>query len=127
MGVLGKDLFDIDRPRTHVKVQFGQNAYWVEHDPTPHPYGEVLTELLNYNVAPYEHTISVLEQSIEEKDAQAAPRAPGEDTPTAGLRLELSRDRLMLSGSAWDLIDLADLLLSLALDPTPGRDRKSVV
>lgn len=41
---------------------------------------------------------------------------PGEDTPTAGLRLELSRDRLMLSGSAWDLIDLADLLLSLALD-----------
>ncbi len=43
MGVLGKDMFDIDRPRTHVKVQFGQSAYWVEHDPTPHPYGEVLT------------------------------------------------------------------------------------
>lgn len=45
---------------------------------------------------------------------------PGEDTPTAGLRLEPSGDRLMLSGSAWDLIDLADLLVSLALDPTPG-------
>ena len=59
MGVLGKDLFDIDRPRTHVKVQFGQNAYWVEHDPTPHPYGEVLTELLNYDVASYEHTLCV--------------------------------------------------------------------
>ena len=75
MGVLGKDLFDIDRPRTHVKVQFGQNTYWVEHDPTPHPYGEVLTELLNYDVAPYEHTISVLEQAIEEKDDQTAPQA----------------------------------------------------
>lgn len=75
MGVLGKDLFDIDRPRTHVKVQFGQSAYWVEHDPTPHPYGEVLTELLNYDVAPYEHTLSVLEQAIEKKDAQAAPQA----------------------------------------------------
>ncbi len=75
MGVLGKDLFDIDRPRTHVKVQFGQNAYWVEYDPTPHPYGEVLTELLNYDVAPYEHTLCVLEQAIEEKDDQAAPRA----------------------------------------------------
>ena len=75
MGVLGKDLFDIDRPRTHVKVQFGQSAYWVEHDPTPHPYGEVLTELLNYDVAPYEHTLSVLEQAIEEKDTQAAPQA----------------------------------------------------
>lgn len=75
MGILGKDLFDIDRPRTHVKVQFGQSAYWVEHNPTPHPYGEVLTELLNYDVAPYEHSLSVLEQAIEEKDTQAAPQA----------------------------------------------------
>ncbi len=75
MGVLGKDLFDIDRPRTHVKVQFGQKAYWVECDPTPLPYGEVLTELLNYDVAPYEHTLSVLEQAIEGKDAQVAPQA----------------------------------------------------
>lgn len=75
MGVLGKDLFDIDRPHTHVKVQFGQNAYWVEYDPTPHPYGETLTELLNYDVSPYEYTLSVLEQAIEKKDTQAAPRA----------------------------------------------------
>lgn len=75
MGVLGKDLFDIDRPRTHVKVQFGQNAYWVEHDPTSHPYGEVLTELLNCDAAPYEHTLSVLEQAIEKKDVQAVPQA----------------------------------------------------
>lgn len=75
MGVLGKDLFDIDRPRTHVKVQFGQSAYWVEHAPTPHPYGEVLTELLNYDVAPYEYSLSVLEQAIEENDTQAAPQA----------------------------------------------------
>ena len=75
MGVLGKDLFDIDRPRTHVKVQFGQSAYWVEYDPTPHPYGEVLAELLNYDAAPYEHTLSVLEQAIEEKNVQAAPQA----------------------------------------------------
>ena len=70
-----KDLFDIGRPRTHVKVQFGQSAYWVEHDPTPHPYGETLTELLNYDAAPYEHTLSVLEQAMAEKDTQAASRA----------------------------------------------------
>ena len=75
MGVLGKDLFDFDRPHTHVKVQFGRDAYWVESEPTPHPYGEVLTELLNYDLAPYEHTLSVLEQVIEAKDTQAAPRA----------------------------------------------------
>ena len=65
MGVLGKDLFDINRPRTHVKVQFGQSAYWVEYDPTPHPYGEVLTELLNYDATSYEHTISFLEYALE--------------------------------------------------------------
>ena len=75
MGVLGKDLFDINRPRTHVKMQFGQNAYWVEFDQTPHPYGEILTELLNYDVAPYDHTLSVLEQAIETEDTQTAPQA----------------------------------------------------
>lgn len=31
--------------------------------------GEVLTELLNCEVLPYEHTLSVLERAIEEKDA----------------------------------------------------------
>ena len=48
MGVLGKDLFDIDRPRTHVKVQFGEHGYWAEDDPTMVPYGTTLTALLNY-------------------------------------------------------------------------------
>ncbi len=48
MGVLGKDLFDYQRPRTHVKIHFGQSIYWIEDDPTPHPYGETLVALLNY-------------------------------------------------------------------------------
>ena len=30
MGVLGKDLFDFDRPRTHTMVRFGEREYWVE-------------------------------------------------------------------------------------------------
>lgn len=49
MAVLGKDLFDIYRPRTHVKVQFGTDGYWVEDDPVRIPYGAALTELLNYD------------------------------------------------------------------------------
>lgn len=48
MGVLGKDLFDIHRPRTHVKVQFGTDGYWVEDDSAMIPYGTALTALLNY-------------------------------------------------------------------------------
>lgn len=47
MGVLGKDLFDIDRPRTNVRVYFGAMGYWVEDDPAVIPYGTALTELLN--------------------------------------------------------------------------------
>ena len=30
---------------------------------------------MNYDAVPYEHTLSVLEQAMAEKDAQAAPRA----------------------------------------------------
>ncbi len=51
MGVLGKDLFDIDRPRTHIKVHFGAMGYWVENDPAIIPYGAALTELLNLPTA----------------------------------------------------------------------------
>ena len=51
MGVLGKDLFDIDRPRTHVKVHFGATGYWVEDDPDAIPYSAALTELLNLSAA----------------------------------------------------------------------------
>ncbi len=51
MGILGKDLFDIDRPRTHVKVYFGVMCYWVEDDPAIIPYGAALTELLNLPTA----------------------------------------------------------------------------
>lgn len=47
MGVLGKDLFDIDRLRTHIRVYFGAMGYWVEDDPAVIPYGAALTELLN--------------------------------------------------------------------------------
>jgi len=51
MGIQGKDLFDIDRPRTHVKIQFGAMGYWVEDDPAIIPYSTVLTELLNLPTA----------------------------------------------------------------------------
>jgi len=50
MAVLGKDIFDIFRPLTHVKVQYGAMGYWVEWDTEPLPYGAVLTEVLNYEV-----------------------------------------------------------------------------
>ncbi len=47
MGVLGKDLLNYQRPRTHIKIHFGKSAYWIEDDPTLHPYGETLVALLN--------------------------------------------------------------------------------
>ena len=75
MGILGKDLVDNTRPRTHVKVQFGKSAYWIEDKQEPHPYGSVLTELLNCDVTSFEQVLSTLEQAVQEEDAQTAPRA----------------------------------------------------
>ena len=54
MGVLGKDLFDFHRPQTNTKVEFGASAYWVEDRTMPQPYGAVLTEILNLDVAPFQ-------------------------------------------------------------------------
>ena len=45
MGVLGKDLFELHRPQTNTKVEFGASVYWVEDRPEPQPYGAVLTEV----------------------------------------------------------------------------------
>ena len=33
MGVLGKDIFDLSRPRTSTRVRFGEEGYWVEDVP----------------------------------------------------------------------------------------------
>ena len=29
MAVLGKDIFDLYRPHTHTKIQFGDKGYWL--------------------------------------------------------------------------------------------------
>lgn len=57
MGVLGKDLFDIHRPITHTKVQFGEKTYWIEDNPRPIPYGTVLVDVLNFDVLRYKKSL----------------------------------------------------------------------
>ncbi len=68
MGILGKDLFDIGRPITHTKVQFGRDAYWIEDNPVPYPYGSMLTRLLDYDAAPYLALVSTLQDFIKTGD-----------------------------------------------------------
>jgi len=70
-GILGKDLFDLDRPYTHTKVQFGNDLYWIESSPLPLPYGATLTVLLNYDASDYLRNIEKLKESIAEKDRQS--------------------------------------------------------
>ena len=43
MAVLGKDIFDLYRPHTHTKIQFGDKGYWVEWGTDCLPYGSTLT------------------------------------------------------------------------------------
>ena len=42
MAVLGKDIFDLYRPHTHTKIQFGDKGYWVEWGTDCLPYGSSL-------------------------------------------------------------------------------------
>ena len=67
MGVLGKDIFDFHRPQTNTKVEFGASSYWVEDRPEPQPYGAVLTEVLNLDVAPFQELLDRLNTAVQEK------------------------------------------------------------
>ena len=63
MGMLGKDLFDIYRPLTHTKVEFGETAYWVEDRQKDIPYGTVLTELMDCDISGYKKSLSRLRET----------------------------------------------------------------
>ena len=75
MGVLGKDLLDLHRPRTNTRVEFGVSGYWVESCPEPQPYGIVLTELLNLDAAPFQALLDRLDLAVRERDSAAVPQA----------------------------------------------------
>ena len=75
MGVLGKDIFDFHRPQTNTKVEFGASAYWVEDRPEPQPYGAVLTEVLNLDVAPFQELLNPYRKAVAERDAEQAAQA----------------------------------------------------
>lgn len=68
MSILGKDLIDWHRPKTHTKVQFGNDRYWVENIPRSYPYGNTLVTLLNYDAGEYFTSLDRLTQTIEKKD-----------------------------------------------------------
>ena len=75
MGVLGKDIFDLSRPRTSTRVRFGEEGYWVEDVPEMQVYGSILTEILNLDLASFQAAVESVDQVIEKRDAAAAPRA----------------------------------------------------
>lgn len=68
MAVMGKDVFDLYRPHTHTKIQFGDKGYWVEWVSDCLPYGAVLTEILNSNIADYTGKLSAVEQAVAAQD-----------------------------------------------------------
>ena len=75
MGVLGKDLLDFHRPRTNTKVEFGASGYWVESHPAMQPYGAVLTEILNFDAAPFQELLDQYRKAVTENNAEQAARA----------------------------------------------------
>lgn len=63
MAVLGKDIFDLYRPHTHTKIQFGDKGYWVEWGTDCLPYGSILTEILNCSITDYCRSIGCISWS----------------------------------------------------------------
>lgn len=70
MAVLGKDIFDLSRPHTHTKIQFGEKGYWVEWGTDCLPYGSILTEILNYSITDYSTKLTAVEQAIAAQDPE---------------------------------------------------------
>ena len=68
MGILGKDLFNLKRPNTHIKVRFGDSGYWIEDMEEALPYGTILTELLNYDAEPYHRMYEKWTQAKGERE-----------------------------------------------------------
>ena len=81
MAVLGKDLFDLGRPDTHTKIQFGDRGYWVELNADCLPYGTILTEILNFQMEDYCAKLATVEQAVA------------------------ARNRAQLSRPLWELMD----------------------
>ena len=75
MAQFGKDIFGFDRSRTNVEVEFGADCYWVEREPEGIPYGTVLWEILDLNLREFQGPLYILEEVVQKKDYQAAPRA----------------------------------------------------
>lgn len=70
MAVLGKDIFDLYRPHTHTKIQFGDKGYWVEWGTDCLPYGSILTEILNCSITDYCAKLSAVGQAVAARDSK---------------------------------------------------------
>ena len=75
MAVLGKDLFDFNRPLTHTKIRFGASGYWVENDTSELPYGTILIEILRCDVREYEAKLERLSNAISEREPYETMKA----------------------------------------------------
>ena len=66
MGVLGKDLFDFDRPRIHMLVLFGEQEYWIEDSQEGIVYGSILTELLDADTDAYKKSLAQMREAMDQ-------------------------------------------------------------
>lgn len=67
MGILGKDLFDLQRPLTHTKILFGESGYWIEDNPKPLMYGDTLLAALEYDARGYIASVDRLNHAVKNR------------------------------------------------------------
>ena len=118
MAVLGKDIFDLYRPHTHTKIQFGDKGYWVEWGTDCLPYGSILTEILNCNIADYCAKLSAVEQAVAARDPEQLSERL-EALVRAFMKLPLYRLYILEPALVWKSIEAgrhSDLIAEMLKD-----------
>lgn len=124
MAVLGKDIFDLSRPHTHTKIQFGEKGYWVEWGTDCLPYGSILTEILNCSITDYCAKLSAVEQAVADRDPELLSERL-EALACAFIELPLYRLYILEPGAieptlVWNAIEAgqhSDLFAEMLKDP----------
>ena len=51
-----------------VRVYFGNEHYWIEDQDTPIQYGEILSEILNFDAKPFDDAVAYWQKCEDESD-----------------------------------------------------------
>ena len=70
MNFLDKYIVDPNYSVFHAQVYFGDEEYWIGNRSSPISYCEILTQVLNYDLAPYRAALEYYLDCFDRKDSE---------------------------------------------------------